>query len=90
MFFFVFLYLGHSATCSKRDSSIIFLLLKSIYDFEEYASFYPIILALIFVAGVGTVIIRYLSQARVENDALIADHIGQLKDIFRGLTKAVR
>ncbi len=51
---------------------------------------YPIIMALIFSVGVGTVIIRFLSQARVENDALIADHIGELKDIFIGINESCK
>jgi len=32
--------------------------------------------------AIGFMTIRYLSQARVANDMLIADHIVQLKDIF--------
>ncbi len=42
-----------------------------------------IFLALLFVAGSGIIIIRYLMQARKANDELIADHIVQLKDIFK-------
>ncbi len=40
--------------------------------------------------GVGSVIVRYLFQARVENDALIADHIEQLKDIFKGINESCK
>lgn len=43
----------------------------------------PIILAVLAAVGTGVIIIKYLKQARVANDMLIADHVVQLKDIFK-------
>jgi hypothetical protein len=46
-------------------------------------SWLPLTFGVLFLVGMGAVTIRYLFQARVVNDELIADHIEQLKDIFR-------
>jgi hypothetical protein len=46
-------------------------------------SWAPLILGILFTCTTAVVIVRYLTQARQANDDLIADHIVQLKDIFK-------
>ncbi len=50
-------------------------------------SWYALIGALLFVALCVSVTMKFLSQARVANDELIADHVVQLQEIFKRINQ---
>ena len=53
-------------------------------------TWYAVILALVVVAICTSVIMKYLSQARVANDGLIADQVQQLYTIFNRINESCK
>jgi hypothetical protein len=47
------------------------------------SSWFTLALALIFISGVTFVVLKFVRQARVANDELIAEHIQKLQGIFK-------
>ncbi len=50
-------------------------------------SWYALFLAIVFFAILTSVVIKFLTQVRVANDELIADHVVQLQQIFKGINE---
>ena len=50
-------------------------------------SWYALFLAIVFFAILTSVVIKFLTQVRIANDGLIADHVTQLQQIFNRINE---
>lgn len=50
-------------------------------------SWYALFLAIVFFAILTSVVIKFLTQVRIANDELIADHVVQLQQIFKRINE---